>query len=177
MISVNESTVKELSDVISQLSHCKKCLANKFTKILSKELNSDISIDNENMILWQGKDEIQTGLRIYLSNEKTFTLGFYIEILMYRRLSDSKKSCFGSIAIGNDSRCRLFVRGDDNEHDINNITKLLNIYCKFINNKDDILEKLLKLDLEYYDNYFAAAKDLDELEIRNCQNNDKSVIE
>lgn len=177
MINTNISvTTKELFDARFQLFRCKKCLANKFTKILSKKLDSDISIDDENMILWQGKDEIQTRLRIYLSNEKTFALGFYIEILIYRRLSDSKKSCFGSIAISNDYRCRLFVKGDDNEYDINNITKLLNIYCKFINNKDDILEKLLKVDLKYYDNYFAVAKNLDELEISNCQNNDESEI-
>ena len=45
------------------------------------------------------------------------------------------------------------------------------MYSKFINNKDDILKQLLEIDLKYYDEYFAAVKNLDLLEIKKLQNN------
>ena len=90
---------------------------------------------------------------------------------MHRRIEDPKKSSFSNISITNEHRHSLFIGENESECNIINITKLLNIYNKFINNKDDILKQLLEIDLKYYDDYFTAVKNLDLLEVEKLQNN------
>lgn len=161
---------QEFFDARAQLKHCHKGLIAILDETLRKALNPNVFIDSANVKLWQGRDEIQMGLRIYLTDVEAIDLGYYIDMLMHRRIEDPKKSSFSSISISNEHRRNLFIRENEPECNIINITKLLNIYSKFINNKDDILKQLLEVDLKYYDNYFAAAKVLDELEIRKFQN-------
>ena len=155
----------------AQIAQREKCLIDILTETLKKSLNPNIFIDRANVLLWRGRDAIQTGLKIYLTDDAAIDLGYCIEILMHRRIEDPKKSSFSSISIANEHRRRLFIGENEPECNIINITKLLNMYSKFINNKDDILKQLLEIDLKYYDEYFAAVKNLDLLEAEKLQNN------
>lgn len=161
---------QEFFDARAQLQKCSKDLIFILDETLRKALNPNVFVDSANVRLWKGNDEIQMGLRIYLTDEEAIDLGYYIDMLMHRRIEDPKKSSFSSISISNDRRGHLFIRENEPECNIINITKLLNIYSKFINNKDDILKQLLEIDLKYYKDYFDAVKVLDELEIRKSQN-------
>lgn len=161
----------EILDAKAQITQRKKCLIDILTETLKKALNPNIFIDQANALFRQSKGEIQTGLKIYLTDETAIDLGYCIEIMMHLRIEDSKKSFFSNISIANEHRHGLFIGKNDPECHIINITKLLNMYSKFINNKDDILKQLLEVDLKYYDDYFAAVKNLDLLEIANLQNN------
>ena len=154
----------EILEAKAQIAQREKCLIDILTETLKKSLNP-------NVLLWQGRDEIQTGLKIYLTDDAAIDLGYCIEILMHRRIEDPKKSSFSSISIANEHRRRLFIGENEPECNIINITKLLNVYSKFINNKDDILKQLLEIDLKYYDDYFTAVKNLDLLEVEKLQNN------
>ena len=161
----------EILEAKAQIVQREKCLIDILTEILKKSLNPNIFIDRANVLLWQGRDEIQTGLKIYLTDDAAIDLGYCIEILMHRRIGDSKKSSFSNISITNEHRHSLFIGENEPECNIINITKLLNIYNKFINDRDDILKQLLEVDLKYYDDYFTAVKNLDLLEVEKLQNN------
>lgn len=161
----------EILEAKAQIAQHEKHLIDILTETLKKSLNPNIFIDRANVLLVQGRDEIQTGLKIYLTDDAAIDLGYCIEILMRRRIEDSKKSSFSNISITNEHRHSLFIGENEPECNIINITKLLNIYNKFINNKDDILKQLLEIDLKYYDDYFTAVKNLDLLEVEKLQNN------
>ena len=161
----------EILEAKAQMAQREKCLIDILTETLKKALNPNIFIDQTNVLLAQGRDEIQTGLKIYLTDETAIDLGYCIEILMHRRMEDPKKSSFSNISITNEHRHSLFIGENEPECNIINITKLLNIYNKFINDRDDILKQLLEVDLKYYDDYFTAVKNLDLLEVEKLQNN------
>lgn len=161
----------EILEAKAQIAQREKRLIDILTETLKKALNPNIFIDQTNVLLAQGRDEIQTGLKIYLTDETAIDLGYCIEIMMHRRIEDPKKSSFSNISITNEHRHSLFIGENEPECNIINITKLLNIYNKFINDRDDILKQLLEVDLKYYDDYFAAVKNLDLLEVEKLQNN------
>lgn len=161
----------EILEAKAQIAQREKRLIDILTETLKKALNPNIFIDQTNVLLVQGRDEIQTGLKIYLTNETAIDLGYCIEILMHRRMEDPKKSSFSNISITNEHRHSLFIGENEPECNIINITKLLNIYSKFINDRADILKQLLEVDLKYYDDYFVAVKNLDLLEVEKLQNN------
>lgn len=161
----------EILEAKVQIAQREKRLIDILTETLKKALNPNIFIDQTNVLLVQGRDEIQTGLKIYLTDETAIDLGYCIEIMMHRRIEDPKKSSFSNISITNEHRHSLFIGENEPECNIINITKLLNIYNKFINNKDDILKQLLEIDLKYYNDYFVAVKNLDLLEVEKLQNN------
>ena len=161
----------EILEAKAQIAQREKCLIDILTETLKKALNPNIFIDQTNVLLVQGRDEIQTRLKIYLTDETAIDLGYCIEIMMHRRIEDPKKSSFSNISITNEHRHSLFIGENEPECNIINITKLLNIYNKFINDRDDILKQLLEVDLKYYDDYFTAVKNLDLLEVEKLQNN------
>ena len=161
----------EILEAKARIAQRKKYLIDTLTETLKKALNPNIFIDQTDVLLWRGRDAIQTGLKIYLTDDAAIDLGYCIEILMHRRIEDPKKSSFSNISITNEHRHSLFIGENESECNIINITKLLNIYNKFINNKDDILKQLLEIDLKYYDDYFTAVKNLDLLEVEKLQNN------
>ena len=161
----------EILEAKAQIAQREKCLIDILTETLKKALNPNIFIDQTNVLLVQGRDEIQTGLKIYLTDDAAIDLGYCIEIMMHRRIEDPKKSSFSNISITNEHRHSLFIGENEPECNIINITKLLNIYNKFINDRDDILKQLLEVDLKYYDDYFTAVKNLDLLEVEKLQNN------
>ena len=58
----------EILEAKAQIAQREKRLIDILTEILKKSLNPNIFIDRANVLLWQGRDEIQTGLKIYLTD-------------------------------------------------------------------------------------------------------------
>ena len=65
----------EILEAKAQIAQREKCLIDILTETLKKSLNPNIFIDRANVLLWRGRDEIQTGLKIYLTDDAAIDLG------------------------------------------------------------------------------------------------------